>query len=56
MVQALSRLLTAPAPGLGQLPAAVAELVASCLAVDPAVRPPTASDVANRLDEAAAKW
>ena len=56
VVQALSRLLTAPAPGLGQLPAGVAELVASCLAVDPAVRPPTASDVATRLDEAAAKW
>jgi eukaryotic-like serine/threonine-protein kinase len=56
VVQALSRLLTAPAPGLGQLPAAVAELVASCLAVDPAVRPLTASDVATRLDEAAAKW
>ena len=43
------QLLMAPAPGLGELPAAVAELVASCLAVDPAIRPPTAGDVAARL-------
>ena len=56
VVQALSRLLMAPAPVLGQLPAAVADLVASCLSVDPADRPSTASDVADRLDEAAAKW
>jgi eukaryotic-like serine/threonine-protein kinase len=56
VVQALSSLLMVPAPGLGELPAAVSELVASCLAVDPAMRPPTAGDVAARLDEAAAKW
>jgi eukaryotic-like serine/threonine-protein kinase len=53
VVQALSRLLMAPAPALGQLPGPIADVVATCLAVDPAVRPPTARDVADRLDEAA---
>jgi hypothetical protein len=55
VVQALSRLLMATAPALGQLPGPIADLVASCLAVDPAERPPTARDVADRLDEAATK-
>ncbi len=56
VVQALSRLLMASAPAVLELPAPVAELVASCLSVDPANRPSTAKDVADRLDEAAAKW
>jgi eukaryotic-like serine/threonine-protein kinase len=56
VVQALSRLLTAPAPGLGDLPAPVADVVARCLAVDPTDRPATAGEVADRLDEAATNW
>jgi hypothetical protein len=31
-------------------------VVAECLSVDPADRPATASEVAERLDEAASKW
>ena len=56
VVQALSRLLMAPAPVLGDLPAPVADLVTSCLSVDPANRPTTARDVADRLDAAAMTW
>jgi hypothetical protein len=56
VVQALSRLLTSPAPGLGALPAPVTEVVSRCLAVDPADRPATAGEVADRLDEAATRW
>jgi eukaryotic-like serine/threonine-protein kinase len=56
VVQALSRLLMTPAPAIRDLPAPVAELVTSCLSADPANRPPTALDVADHLDEAAAKW
>ncbi|MGD0810756.1 MAG: protein kinase [Acidimicrobiales bacterium] len=56
VVQALSRLLSVPAATLGEMPAAVSEVVADCLSVDPADRPATASEVAERLDEAAAKW
>jgi eukaryotic-like serine/threonine-protein kinase len=56
VVQALSRLLAAPAPGLGELPAPLAEVVARCLAVDPADRPATAGEVADRLDDAATRW
>lgn len=56
VVQALSRLLSVPAPTLGDLPDAVSELVAECLSLDPADRPATASEVAERLDEAASKW
>lgn len=56
VVQSLGRLLMTPAPSLGQLPAAVSEIVAACLSVDPANRPLTAGEVAERLDEAAAKW
>ena len=56
VVNALSRLLTAPAPGLGELPAPVADVVAGCLAIDPADRPATAAEVADRLDDAATKW
>jgi eukaryotic-like serine/threonine-protein kinase len=56
VVQALSRLLTAPSPVLGDLPAPVSGLIASCLAIDPANRPATASEVADNLYEAAAKW
>jgi hypothetical protein len=56
VVQALSRLLMAPAPVLGNVPAPVADLVSSCLSVDPANRPTTARDVADRLDAAAMTW
>jgi eukaryotic-like serine/threonine-protein kinase len=56
VVHALSRLLTAPAPGPGDSPAPVAEVIARCLAIDPTDRPATAGEVADRLDDAAAKW
>lgn len=56
VVQALSALLTEPAPTLGEMPDAVSEVVAGCLSVDPANRPTTASEVAEHLDEAASKW
>jgi eukaryotic-like serine/threonine-protein kinase len=56
VVQALSRLLSVPAPTLGDLPDAVSEVVAECLSVDPTDRPATANEVAERLDEAASKW
>ena len=56
VVQSLSRLLMTPAPALGLLPAAVSDLVAACLSVDPANRPLTAREVAERLEEAASKW
>jgi hypothetical protein len=56
VVQALSKLLAVPAPTLGNLPEAVSEVVAKCLSVDPADRPATANEVAERLDEAASKW
>jgi eukaryotic-like serine/threonine-protein kinase len=56
VVQALSRLLTASTPPVLELPEQIAELVTSCLSVDPAHRPSTAKEVADRLDEAAGKW
>jgi serine/threonine protein kinase len=56
VVQALSRLLLAPPPTRGELPAAVSSVVAGCLALDPSDRPSTAEEVARRLDEAAANW
>jgi hypothetical protein len=56
VVQALSRLLSVPAPTLGAVPDAVSGVVAECLSVDPANRPATAGEVAERLDEAASKW
>jgi eukaryotic-like serine/threonine-protein kinase len=56
VVQAISRLLTGPAPVLGQLPGAVNDLIASCLSIDPADRPSTAREVADRLEEAAGTW
>jgi hypothetical protein len=34
----------------------VSDVVAECLSVDPANRPATAGEVAERLDEAASKW
>jgi serine/threonine protein kinase len=55
VVQALSRLLSVPAPALGEMPDAVSEVVAECLSVDPTDRPATADEVAERLDEAASK-
>jgi serine/threonine protein kinase len=54
VVQALAQLLTAPTPARAELPSSVAALVSACLAVDPADRPATAAEVADRLDEAAA--
>ena len=56
VVQALSRLLSVPAPTLGDMPDPVSAVVSECLAVDPADRPSTASEVAERLDAAASKW
>lgn len=56
VVQAISRLLMASTPPVQEVPAPVAELVAGCLSVDPANRPSTAREVADRLDEAASKW
>jgi serine/threonine protein kinase len=56
VVQALSRLLSVPAPALGAMPGAVSEVVTDCLSVDPTDRPATAVEVAERLDEAASKW
>lgn len=56
VVQALSKLLSVPAPTLGAVPDAVSDVVAECLSVDPADRPATAGEVAERLDEAASKW
>jgi serine/threonine-protein kinase len=56
VVQALSQLLTVPAPVPADLPRPIADLVNECLSVDPARRPATANEVANRLDEAARNW
>jgi hypothetical protein len=56
VVQALSQLMSSPAPALGELPDAVAELVSACLSPDPADRPPTAAEVARRTNEAATQW
>jgi eukaryotic-like serine/threonine-protein kinase len=56
VVQSLARLLTSPAPALGELPGAVTGLVTACLSVDPTDRPATAREVAERLEEAASKW
>jgi eukaryotic-like serine/threonine-protein kinase len=56
VVQALSRLLTVPAPAISDMPEAVSKVVAGCLSVDPSDRPATAGEVADRLEEAASKW
>jgi hypothetical protein len=56
VVRALAQLLTAPRPAPAEVPAAISDLVDSCLAADPEARPSTADTVAQRLDEAAAKW
>jgi eukaryotic-like serine/threonine-protein kinase len=56
VVQSLGQLLMVPPPSSGPLPAAVSEIVTACLSVDPANRPLTAREVAERLDEAASKW
>jgi eukaryotic-like serine/threonine-protein kinase len=56
VVQALAKLLSVPAPALGDIPDAVSEIVAECLSIDPSDRPATANEVAERLDEAASKW
>jgi hypothetical protein len=56
VVRALAQLLTAPRPAPAEVPAAISDLVDSCLSADPEARPSTADTVAQRLDEAAAKW
>jgi eukaryotic-like serine/threonine-protein kinase len=56
VVQALSKLLSTPPPVLAKMPDAISEVVAECLSTDPANRPATANEVAERLDEAASKW
>ncbi len=56
VVQALSRQLQVPGPGLAQLPERVSDVVSRCLALDPAERPRTAVEVAERLEEAASQW
>jgi len=56
VVQALSRLLMTPAPVIGDMPGPVADVVTACLSIDPTNRPATAMEVADRLDESAAKW
>ncbi len=56
VVQALAQLLVAPVPARRELPAAVASVVAGCLALDPADRPATAEEVARHFDQAAANW
>ena len=55
VVQALSQLLMAPSPAPADLPPPVAPIINACLATDPANRPSTAAEVADRLEEAAAK-
>lgn len=55
VVRALAQLLATPLPAPAEMPPAVSELVAQCLSTDPEARPSTASEVADRLDEAAAK-
>jgi hypothetical protein len=56
VVRALAQLLAAPSPSPVELPPGVSGLVDSCLSTDPEARPATADEVAERLDEAAAKW
>ncbi|MGC8628441.1 MAG: hypothetical protein ACP5VR_13000, partial [Acidimicrobiales bacterium] len=56
VVQALSRQLEPPLPALAPLPSAISTLVNSCLATGPADRPQTAAEVADALEQAAARW
>jgi eukaryotic-like serine/threonine-protein kinase len=56
VVQGLARLLSVPTPSQQQLPGQVAALVSACLSADPLDRPATAKDVAERLEDAAARW
>jgi serine/threonine protein kinase len=56
VVQALAQLLAVPAPVPVDVPPALAGLVEQCLSTDPAARPRTADEVAQRLEEAAFKW
>jgi len=55
VVRALAQLLTTPRPAPVELPPPLSGLVESCLSMDPEARPATADEVAQRLDEAAAK-
>lgn len=56
VVQALAQLLVGPAPAPPNVPRAIADVVSACLASDPARRPATAEQLADRLEEAAARW
>lgn len=56
VVQAVAQVLNTPPAPLTGVPAAAAEVVAACLALDPGARPPTAAEVARRVDEIAAHW
>ena len=56
VVQGLTRLLSVPSPSQQQLPGQVATLVGACLSADPLDRPATAKDVADQLEDAAARW
>lgn len=56
VVQAVSQLLANPSVALAGVPEPVSDLLASCLSIDPAGRPSTASEVARRIDEVVAKW
>ncbi|HET9058412.1 MAG TPA: protein kinase [Acidimicrobiales bacterium] len=53
VVQALTNLMQAPVPAPADIPGPVSELVDQCLAGDPSARPQTASEVADRLEQAA---
>src|SRR5579875_2190978 len=54
VVQGLAQLLAAPAPA-PQVQGLLAGLVTACLSLDPLDRPPTARDVAEQLEDAAAR-
>ncbi|HMK97459.1 MAG TPA: hypothetical protein VK425_07925, partial [Acidimicrobiales bacterium] len=58
VVRALVQLLAVPppTPASAELPGPLSELVTSCLAPDPEARPGSAQEVAERLEEIAAKW
>lgn len=56
VVQAVSKMLTAPPVALANVPPAASDLVSACLSIDPAARPASAAEVARRLDEVASQW
>lgn len=56
VVQALAQLLRASAPSPVDMPAPASELAQQCLSMDPAARPQTALEVADRLDQIGRQW